>query len=171
MELQPPLTMTLSPPDPSKRGPQNPPLQIIPDLGTKIDFILQKILETEQKILETEQKLGRRNRFRRHAQLGSSEGDTGKLIHTSSGVKSGPGRLSLWHCSSVVSVRSPSGPIMHSVEVTIASRIGSMGGLVTCNQPKDSQLSAPEPLRKSLIYGRIRFVPVLRLNQARCGLQ
>lgn len=40
-------------------------------------------------------------------------------------------RLRRCACDSVVVVRSPSGPIMHISDVTTASRMGSIGGLVT----------------------------------------
>jgi|AntAceMinimDraft_12_1070368.scaffolds.fasta_scaffold57443_1 hypothetical protein len=44
------------------------------------------------------------------------------------------GDFSRNRCASVslVVTKSPSGPTMHSRDVTIASLIGSMGGFVTC---------------------------------------
>lgn len=50
----------------------------------------------------------------------------------SSRPRSGPLSERRLHCCSTVSVKSPSGPIMHRVDVTTASRMGSIGGLVTC---------------------------------------
>jgi hypothetical protein len=44
----------------------------------------------------------------------------------------GPRSLSWWHCSGVSSNVLPSGPIVVSSDITSASRIGSIGGLVTC---------------------------------------
>ena len=47
-------------------------------------------------------------------------------------VSSGDLSLSLCADDSWVVTRSPSGPTMHSSDVTTSSRMGSIGGLVTC---------------------------------------
>ena len=44
----------------------------------------------------------------------------------------GPRSASWWHCSGVSSNVLPSGPSVVSSDITSASRIGSIGGFVTC---------------------------------------